>query len=107
MAQSVEHHLGKVEVPGSNPGNSSKRGVAQLVARMVRDHEAASSSLATSTKAKTAYVRFLLCMKKQTIPMIPYRYYFNNRNRRNRTVKNVTEIKDIQRSRKEITKKKN
>ena len=23
MAQSVEHHLGKVEVPGSNPGNSS------------------------------------------------------------------------------------
>ena len=51
MAQSVEHHLGKVEVPGSNPGNSSKRGVAQLVARMVRDHEAASSSLATSTKA--------------------------------------------------------
>ena len=25
MAQSVEHHLGKVEVPGSNPGNSSKR----------------------------------------------------------------------------------
>ncbi len=24
MAQSVEHHLGKVEVPGSNPGNSSK-----------------------------------------------------------------------------------
>ena len=36
MAQSVEHHLGKVEVPGSNPGNSSmvtplltaKRGVS-------------------------------------------------------------------------------
>ncbi len=27
-----------------------QRGVAQLVARMVRDHEAASSSLATSTK---------------------------------------------------------
>ena len=25
MAQSVEHHLGKVEVPGSNPGNSSKK----------------------------------------------------------------------------------
>lgn len=25
MAQSVEHHLGKVEVPGSNPGNSSKQ----------------------------------------------------------------------------------
>ena len=23
MAQSVEHHLGKVEVPGSNPGNSA------------------------------------------------------------------------------------
>lgn len=23
MAQSVEHHLGKVEAPGSNPGNSS------------------------------------------------------------------------------------
>ena len=23
MAQQVEHHLGKVEVPGSNPGNSS------------------------------------------------------------------------------------
>lgn len=25
MAQSVEHHLGKVEVPGSNPGNSSTK----------------------------------------------------------------------------------
>ena len=25
MAQAVEHHLGKVEVPGSNPGNSSKQ----------------------------------------------------------------------------------
>lgn len=29
------------------------RGVAQLVARMVRDHEAASSSLATSTIKNT------------------------------------------------------
>ena len=25
MAQEVEHHLGKVEVPGSNPGISSKQ----------------------------------------------------------------------------------
>ena len=63
MAQSVEHHLGKVEVPGSNPGNSSKRGVAQLVARMVRDHEAASSSLATSTTTETAKRRFFVAVE--------------------------------------------
>ena len=37
-----------------------KRGVAQLVARMVRDHEARSSSLRTPTKIKTysLWVRF-------------------------------------------------
>ena len=35
------------------------RGVAQMVARMVRDHEAASSSLATPTKIK-------LGLQKQT-----------------------------------------
>ena len=39
---------------GNDPNDSviRCRGVAQLVARMVRDHEAASSSLATSTIVK-------------------------------------------------------
>ena len=32
------------------------RGVAQLVARMVRDHEAVSSSLATPTNKKVSFV---------------------------------------------------
>ena len=67
MAQSVEHHLGKVEVPGSNPGNSSKRGVAQLVARMVRDHEAASSSLAASTTQTHLYGGFLRGRSEHTL----------------------------------------
>ena len=41
MAQSVEHHLGKVEVPGSNPGNSSKnkyRRKAVFLLWLMSDH---------------------------------------------------------------------
>ena len=36
----------------SHYNKQALRGVAQLVARMVRDHEAASSSLATPTTLK-------------------------------------------------------
>ncbi len=42
------------------------RGVAQLVARMVRDHEAASSSLAASTNTKTVVRRFFVLGKRHS-----------------------------------------
>ena len=43
----------------SHYNKQALRGVAQLVARMVRDHEAASSSLATPTKKTQATFRWL------------------------------------------------
>ena len=49
------------------------RGVAQMVARMVRDHEAASSSLATPTTKKQPALRGLLFMSgEETDYMRPY-----------------------------------
>ena len=55
VAQMEEYLLCKQKVVGSIPTSSTKfLGMAQLVARVIWDHEAVSSSLTTQTKGHRA-----------------------------------------------------
>ncbi len=60
---------------GSSPVIRTKRGVAQLVARMVRDHEVVGSNPVTPTtsQSKAFGLAFLLTKKQETLrPAFPF-----------------------------------
>ena len=63
MAQSVEHHLGKVEVPGSNPGNSSKIDDRRpvLARRAAKSFLGVLLSAASNSSTKKHPVRGVFC----------------------------------------------
>ena len=101
MAQSVEHHIGKVEVPGSNPGNSSKRKTTVSVVFLWKCNETSAARYSKNkiirkkslkVKESTAQVRAVVrrakpflsslsCRTPNTAHALSYRDYRKQQNR--------------------------